>query len=66
MSELTIPLSLHKQSIPHNLDMTQAAVGTQGFCAVLGGSFSQTVGTVGKASWKTHTVPNDSGRKTIY
>lgn len=65
MNESIVPLSPHKQSMLHSLDMTQVSFGTQQLCAPLGGFFSQTVGIVGKARWQTDNVPNDSGRKTI-
>lgn len=66
ISESPLPLSPHKQSLPHNLDTTQVSFGTQELCAPLGGSFSQTVGIVGKARWQTDNLPNDSGRKAIH
>lgn len=62
-SESTLPLSPHKQSRPHSPDRTQVSSCTPQFCAPLGGSLSQTVGTVGKARWQTDTVPGDSGRR---
>lgn len=57
-----VPLSPHKKSLPHSLDMRQVVFGTQQFCAPLGWFFSQPAGTVGKAWWQTDTVPNDSER----
>lgn len=61
----TLPLPPHIQRPQHNLDTKQVSFGTQQLCAPLGGSFSRTVGTAGKAWWQTHNLPNDSGKKTI-
>ena len=66
VSEWTVPRSPHRRSRPHNQGRTRVSFGTQGLCAPLRGSFSQTACTGDKWQSQTDTAPNDSGNKTIY